>query len=122
MLRMELVDLYENKINVELIEERKKAFLQSTKPNYQFFSSKGVKECMSLKIESLKEIDTKYGTSTRVVMFDKDKKYYFVAFTTSKKFLEQVEEGYTYPLEFTIKDHNEFNGIKQTMITKIKVK
>ena len=64
MPRMELVDLYENRIDVELFEERKNAFLQSTKPNYQFFSNKGVKECMSLKIESLKEFDTKYGTST----------------------------------------------------------
>lgn len=73
----------------------------------------------TLKVERIKIVDGQY--SSHLIVLTKGD-YKFNCFTNAYKVLDNIEEGYEYKFNFTIKKQDEYNGNKINYITKIKLR
>lgn len=76
----------------------------------------GSREEFTLTVKKAIAIYGAYGTSTMHIMEDEDGNVF--VWTTAAK---DLEEGATYVLKGTIKDHKEYRGVKQTVLTRCKI-
>lgn len=76
----------------------------------------GQRKELNLRVDSVFSFETKYGTSYLHTMSDSDDNVYIWS-TSSRK----LDKHKTYRLKGTIKDHKEYNGVKQTVLTRCSV-
>lgn len=110
-------------------------------PVSEWVGEVGERETFELTVQMAKPVDSYYGKSTLYLMADADGNI-FKWFTTSQPvkremYLEyidhpepeqvaireefEMEVGWTYQITGTIKDHDEFNGTKQTGLSRCKI-
>lgn len=76
----------------------------------------GERIALTLKVTSLHYIDSEYGSTKVHNMIDAEN-HSFVWFASSTA----LEVGQTYTIKATIKNHSEYKGAKQTVLTRCKV-
>lgn len=110
-------------------------------PDSEFVGGIGEREFFQLTVQMRRRIDTQYGASDLYIMEDADGNV-FKWFTSSLPVKRQqmidfiqperpknvdirsefeMEEGWTYRVKGTIKDHEIFNGVKQTALSRCMV-
>lgn len=97
----------------DAVNEIKYANVDSTS---EYIGEIGDRSDFTLTVKKAISLYGAYGASTMHIMEDKDGNVF--VWTTSAKDLEQ---GVTYVLKGTIKDHKEYRGVKQTVLTRCKV-
>lgn len=82
----------------------------------EYIGEIGSREEFTLTVKKAIAIYGAYGTSTMHIMEDEDGNVF--VWTTAAK---DLERDVTYVLKGTIKDHKEYRGVKQTVLTRCKV-
>ena len=77
----------------------------------------GKREEFTVTVKRIIECETRYGFSDLYIMEDSSGNV-LKWFTSS--FCE-MEQGSTYNIKATVKDHSEYNDVKETMLTRVKV-
>lgn len=110
-LAVSIVGIYINYLEREKIKE-----VQNQNSLNEYFGEIKKRLDYELTVLSISSYGTDYGISYRVALVDNDGRS-FVWFASNNI----LEEGKTYILKMTIKDHSEFNHIKQTVISRCKI-
>ncbi len=94
------------------------AFRAVTREQSSHVGEKGDKIDFTATVIFTKEIDTRFGLSTLIKMQDGDKNV-FTWFASGVR--DDVPKFAVINVRGTIKDHNEFNGVKETQVTRCKI-
>lgn len=103
--------------NAKQYEAERKAKSQGTDRLNEYFGSKGEKIAVEGVVTFVREIDGMYGTTT-LIEWVSPEGYTFKWFATG---VHNVEVGSNVKVTGTIKDHDEYNGRKATLLTRCKV-
>ena len=113
-------DLYEEWFTIQLIKEKKNANAPKTASEYIGNVGDKVEMVLTFVQEYTYETNfTYYGEIQHIYKFA-DENGNTVVWKTSKG-LYNIEEGKTYTVKGTIKEHSEYRGDKQTILTRCKV-
>ena len=82
-----------------------------------FIGEIGEKIQFAAKVTSNRSFETRYGICRAIVFQDQNENVY-VWYTAAK----DLPEGSSYEITGTIKDHSEYKGVKQTILTRCKVR
>ena len=94
------------------------AFRAVTGEQSSHVGEKGGRIYFTATVIFTKEIDTRFGLSTLIKMQDGDKNV-FTWFASGVR--DDVPKFAVINVQGTIKDHNEFNGVKETQVTRCKI-
>ena len=87
----------------------------------EFFGNVGDKISIKATIESVKYVDSMYGASALVTFKDGDNRT-FITFNSGSTINWSEIKGTERQISATIKAHNEYNNMKQTVLTRVKLK
>ena len=111
-------DVYYLQEYVKRLQEEYKASLM---PETKFFGELGQKVELTLALDRRSFFDTQWG-STAIYAFTDAEGHHFIWKTASwPDALTKVNEGDSIVLKGTIKEHNEYKGCKQTVLTRCKI-
>lgn len=82
----------------------------------EWYGEVGFKLVCNVVVEKIHTIDTRFGSFRFISFRDKDGRVFVTFYNGADTF----EQGETLTIKATIKDHKEYNGEKQTQITRIK--
>lgn len=103
-------------IAVYLKEQEKLIRAERQKRTSEWYGNVKDKVEITVKVESKHAFETQYGTTRLHKMIDNDGR----AFTWFASSASGMEQGHTYRIKGTIKKHDEYNGWKQTILTRVK--
>lgn len=86
----------------------------------EYVGAKGDKIEREVRIKSLRAIDGDYGTTMLYVLEDVERHNIYKWFSSNWA-LGDTADDKVYKLRGTVKDHQEFNGLKSTVLTRCKV-
>lgn len=111
-------DVYYLQEYVKRLQEEYKASLL---PETKFFGELGQKVELTLALDRRSFFDTQWG-STAIYAFTDAEGHHFIWKTASwPDAMTKVNEGDSIVLKGTIKEHNEYKGCKQTVLTRCKI-
>lgn len=111
-------DVYYLQEYVKRLQEEYKASLM---PETKFFGELGQKVELTLALDRRSFFDTQWG-STAIYAFTDAEGHHFIWKTASwPDSMTKVNEGDSIVLKGTIKEHNEYKGCKQTVLTRCKI-
>lgn len=110
-LATSIIGVFKNKRDKELLEKGPKKL-------NEYFGEVKKRYDMELTVKTISGFDGEWGYTTIYKMEDSDRRS-FSWFSTSLKV--KLEIGETYKVKTTVKDHKEWNGKKETMLTRITV-
>lgn len=104
-----------------LMDRQRACYKASLMPETKFFGELGQKVELTLALDRRSFFDTQWG-STAIYAFTDAEGHHFIWKTASwPDALTKVNEGDSIVLKGTIKEHNEYKGCKQTVLTRCKI-
>ena len=105
----------------EYVKRLQEEYKASLMPETKFFGELGQKVELTLALDRRSFFDTQWG-STAIYAFTDAEGHHFIWKTASwPDALTKVNEGDSIVLKGTIKEHNEYKGCKQTVLTRCKI-
>ena len=105
----------------EYVKRLQEEYKASLLPETTFFGELGQKVELTLALDRRSFFDTQWG-STAIYAFTDAEGHHFIWKTASwPDALTKVNEGDSIVLKGTIKEHNEYKGCKQTVLTRCKI-
>lgn len=112
-LRHQGLVAYAAKMWFDSVTEQKRV-ASAPKPTSQYVSEIGKREVFNLTVKNLYSYDNQYGTVTMIIFADQQGN----CFVWKASGNPGVTVGDTYSVKGTVKDHTEYKGTKQTLLTR----
>ena len=103
---------------IQVINDLRKDYIDNSKLKTGYFGEIGDKVDFTLKCVAYYGFDTQFGT-TYIWKFVDSENHVFIWKTG--KYIDNFESGVEMHIKGTIKDHNEYNGEQQTVLTRCRI-
>lgn len=105
----------------EYVAKLQDEYKARTAPKTEFFGTVGQKVELALSLERRSSYETQWGTATIYAFVDDKGRHFIWKTSTWLKAMDNANAGDKFILKGTIKEHNEYKGCKQTVLTRCKI-
>lgn len=105
----------------EYVAKLQDEYKARTAPKTEFFGTVGQKVELALSLEHRSSYETQWGETTIYAFVDEGGRHFIWKTSTYSAGMSDVNTGDKVVLKGTIKEHNEYKGCKQTVLTRCKV-
>lgn len=105
----------------EYIAKLQDEYKARTAPKTEFFGTVGQKVELTLSLERCSSYETQWGMTAIYAFVDETGRHFIWKTASGPALMDNVNAGDKVVLKGTIKEHNEYKGCKQTVLTRCKV-